>query len=189
MLHTCVIVVKCSNAPSRAYICISFCNELYLCTSCRSPVSLVLPSYDVPLYLFIKNNTIPVNKHNNAINKIPSNGNLKIYLHDSVKHWWKFENSNPWYIFANNGISKCHILPLLPLYLCIIIIHFFIHNIYQLDLAKSIVTKYGYIIETDRDKMRTFITDTIIPFSNMIILADKIYKGLYINPTQINKEV
>ena len=142
MLHTCVIVVKCSNAPSRAYICISFCNELCLCTSCRSPVSLVLPSYDVPLYLFIKNNTIPVNKHNNAINKIPSNGNLKIYLHDSVKHWWKFENSNPWYIFANNGISKCHILPLLPLYLCIIIIHFFIHNIYQLDLAKSNVINY-----------------------------------------------
>lgn len=51
-----------------------------------SPASLVLPSYDVPLYLFIKNNTIPVNKHNNAINKIPSNGNLKIYLHESVKH-------------------------------------------------------------------------------------------------------
>ena len=41
-----------------------------------SPASLVLPSYDVPLYLFIKNNTIPVNKHNNAINKIPSNGKL-----------------------------------------------------------------------------------------------------------------
>lgn len=37
--------------------------------------------------------------------------------------------------------------------------------------------------------MRTFITDAIIPFSNMIILADKIYKGLYINPIQINKEV
>ena len=53
----------------------------------------------------------------------------------------------------------------------------------------QIVTKYGYIIETDRDKMRTFITDAIIPFSNMIILADKIYKGLYINPIQINKEV
>ena len=31
-------------------------------------------------------NTIPVNKHNNAINKIPGNGNLKIYLHESVKH-------------------------------------------------------------------------------------------------------
>lgn len=53
----------------------------------------------------------------------------------------------------------------------------------------QIVTKYGYIIETDKDKMRTFITDAIIPFSNMIILADKIYKGLYINPIQINKEV
>lgn len=53
----------------------------------------------------------------------------------------------------------------------------------------QIVTKYGYIIENDRDKMRAFVTDAIIPFSNMIILTDKIYKGLYISPTQINKEV
>ena len=53
----------------------------------------------------------------------------------------------------------------------------------------QIVTQYGYIIETDRDKMRAFITDSIIPFSNMIILTDKIYKGLYINPKKINKEV
>lgn len=36
--------------------------------------------------MIFKNNTIPVKKHNNAINKIPSNGNLKIYLHESVKH-------------------------------------------------------------------------------------------------------
>lgn len=53
----------------------------------------------------------------------------------------------------------------------------------------QIVTKYGYIIETDRNKMREFVTDAIIPFSNMIILTDKIYKGLYINPVQINKEI
>lgn len=53
----------------------------------------------------------------------------------------------------------------------------------------QIVTKHGYIIENNRDKMRQFATDIIIPFSNLIVLADKIYKGLYINPTQINKEV
>lgn len=53
----------------------------------------------------------------------------------------------------------------------------------------QIVTKYGYVIENDREKMRQFATDIIIPFSNLIILVDKIYKGLYINPTQINKEV
>lgn len=53
----------------------------------------------------------------------------------------------------------------------------------------QIVTKYGCIIESDRSKMRQFITDIIIPFSSLIVLADKIYKGLYIDPIQINKEV
>lgn len=53
----------------------------------------------------------------------------------------------------------------------------------------QIVTINDYIIETDRNKMRQFITDIIIPFSNLIVLADKIYKGLYINPAKINKEV
>ena len=53
----------------------------------------------------------------------------------------------------------------------------------------QIVTKNGYIIESDRDKMRQFATDIIMPFSNLIVLADKIYKGLYINPTKINKEI
>ena len=53
----------------------------------------------------------------------------------------------------------------------------------------QIVTKNGYIIENDKIKMQQFITDTIIPFSNLIVLTDKIYKGLYISPTKINKEV
>lgn len=53
----------------------------------------------------------------------------------------------------------------------------------------QIVTKHGYIIENDRDKMRQFATDIIIPFSNLIVLTDKIYKGLYTNPIKINKEV
>ena len=37
-------------------------------------------------------NTIPVNKHNNTINKIPSNGYLKIYLHESVKTLMKIQS-------------------------------------------------------------------------------------------------
>lgn len=53
----------------------------------------------------------------------------------------------------------------------------------------QIVTKNGYIIENEKSKMQQFITNAIIPFSNLIVLTDKIYKGLYINPTKINKEV
>lgn len=53
----------------------------------------------------------------------------------------------------------------------------------------QIVTKYGYIIENDRLEMEKFVTDSVIPYSNLIVLIDKIYKGLYVNPTKINKEV
>ena len=53
----------------------------------------------------------------------------------------------------------------------------------------QIVTKYNYIIETDKQKMIQFITNMIIPFANLIVLTDKIYKGLYINPQEINEEV
>lgn len=53
----------------------------------------------------------------------------------------------------------------------------------------QIVTKNGYIIENDKLKMQQFVTDNIIPFSNLIVLADKIYKGLYVSSTKINKEV
>lgn len=53
----------------------------------------------------------------------------------------------------------------------------------------QIVTKNGYIIEHDKIKLEQFIIDSIIPFGNLIILTDKIYKGLYIAPKQINKEV
>ena len=52
----------------------------------------------------------------------------------------------------------------------------------------QIVTKNGYIIETERDNMEKFVTEKIIPFSNLIVLSDKIYKGLYISPSKINKE-
>lgn len=53
----------------------------------------------------------------------------------------------------------------------------------------QIVTKNGYIIEEDKLKFQQFVTDTIIPFSNLIVLIDKIHKGLYLNPIKINKEV
>lgn len=52
----------------------------------------------------------------------------------------------------------------------------------------QIVTKNDYIIEDSKVKMEKFITDNIIPLSNLIILTDKIYKGLYITPTNINEE-
>lgn len=53
----------------------------------------------------------------------------------------------------------------------------------------QIVTKNGYIIEKDRNKLEKFITENIIPLCNLIILTDKINKGLYLNPIKINKEV
>lgn len=52
----------------------------------------------------------------------------------------------------------------------------------------QVVTKHGYIIENDKVKLEQFVTEHVIPYSNLIILIDKIYKGLYISPVQINKE-
>lgn len=52
----------------------------------------------------------------------------------------------------------------------------------------QVVTKYNYIIENDRVKLLQFAIDNIIPYSNLIVLIDKINKGLYASPTQINKE-
>lgn len=53
----------------------------------------------------------------------------------------------------------------------------------------QIVTKHNYIIESDKVKLEQFITKNIIPLCNLVILADKINKGLYITPSIINKEV
>lgn len=53
----------------------------------------------------------------------------------------------------------------------------------------QIVTKNGYIIEEDRNKLEKFVTENIMPLCNLIILVDKINKGLYLNPIKINKEV
>lgn len=52
----------------------------------------------------------------------------------------------------------------------------------------QVVTKYDYTIECDKLKLLHFTTENIIPYSNLIVLIDKIYKGLYISPKQINKE-
>ena len=53
----------------------------------------------------------------------------------------------------------------------------------------QIVTKHNYIIESDKVKLEQFITKNIIPLCNLVVLADKINKGLYITPSIINKEV
>lgn len=52
----------------------------------------------------------------------------------------------------------------------------------------QVVTKYNYIIEYEKIKLLKFTTENIIPYSNLIVLIDKIYKGLYVSPKQINKE-
>ena len=53
----------------------------------------------------------------------------------------------------------------------------------------QIVTKHNYIIESDKVRLEQFITKNIIPLCNLVVLADKINKGLYITPSIINKEV
>ena len=52
----------------------------------------------------------------------------------------------------------------------------------------QIVTKYGYVIEAEKTDLIKFATINIVPYANLILLIDKIYKGLYINPVQITKE-
>lgn len=52
----------------------------------------------------------------------------------------------------------------------------------------QVVTKYNYIIEKDRVKLLEFTTKNIIPYSNLILLIEKINKGLYVSPIGINKE-
>lgn len=52
----------------------------------------------------------------------------------------------------------------------------------------QVVTKYDYIIENDSINLEKFATDNIIPYSNLIILIDKIDKGLYVSPKHINRE-
>jgi len=53
----------------------------------------------------------------------------------------------------------------------------------------QVVTKYDFIIEKDNVKLLQFATDNLIPYSNLIVLIEKINKGLYVSPKQINKEI
>lgn len=48
----------------------------------------------------------------------------------------------------------------------------------------QIVTKYDYVIEDNPVTLRKFAEENIIPFSNMILLIDKISKGLYTKPNE-----
>ena len=53
----------------------------------------------------------------------------------------------------------------------------------------QVVTKHDYIIEDNKITLEEFATENIIPYSNLVILVEKIYNGLYATPTTINKEV
>ena len=52
----------------------------------------------------------------------------------------------------------------------------------------QIVTKYDYVIEKEKVELLKFAEEYIIPYSNLIVLTDKINKGLYINPGEIERE-
>lgn len=52
----------------------------------------------------------------------------------------------------------------------------------------QVVTKYNYYIEIEKIDLIRFATSNIIPYANLIVLIDKIYKGLYVSPSRINKE-
>lgn len=53
----------------------------------------------------------------------------------------------------------------------------------------QIVTKHDYIIENNKITLEKFVNENVIPYSNLVILVEKIYNGLYATPTTINKEV
>lgn len=55
-------------------------------------------------------------------------------------------------------------------------------GIFQVD------TKYNCIIEEDKSALIEFVNEKIIPYSNLIVLIDKINKGLYILPDKVQKE-
>lgn len=52
----------------------------------------------------------------------------------------------------------------------------------------QIVTKYNYTIEKNKIELIKFAEENIIPFSNLIVLVDKIGKGLYTNPGEVERE-
>jgi hypothetical protein len=46
----------------------------------------------------------------------------------------------------------------------------------------QIVTKHGYVIIDDKVGLKSYAESNLIPFSNLIVLIDKIGKGLYAKP-------
>ena len=46
----------------------------------------------------------------------------------------------------------------------------------------QIVTKYDYIINKNSVALREFAEEFIVPYSNLIVLIDKINSGLYVKP-------
>lgn len=52
----------------------------------------------------------------------------------------------------------------------------------------QVETKYNCIIEKMQNNLRIFATNKIIPYSNLIVLIDKINKGLYVAPKKKQKE-
>lgn len=52
-------------------------------------------------------------------------------------------------------------------------------GIFQVD------TKYNCIIEKDKTELLKFVAERIIPYTNLIVLIDKINKGLYVTPKKI----
>ncbi len=46
----------------------------------------------------------------------------------------------------------------------------------------QVITKHGYKIIDDKEGLREFAESSLIPFSNLMVLIDKINKGLYAKP-------
>ena len=51
----------------------------------------------------------------------------------------------------------------------------------------QIVTKHGYIIENTDENLKRFAECNLVPFSELIVLVDKIHKGLYVKPNRGNE--
>lgn len=52
----------------------------------------------------------------------------------------------------------------------------------------EVITKYDCIIEGNKIELLKFVEENIIPYSNLIVLIEKINKGLYVKPDSIEKE-
>ena len=52
----------------------------------------------------------------------------------------------------------------------------------------QVTTEYDYIIESSMESLLHFAKEKVIPYTNLILLVDKIHKGLYACPEQNNGE-